>query len=69
MIRTADRPEGPWSSDELIIQGLPSKIGANNGLLAHPEFARENGRIQYMTYAHPTGAWKGEIRLVEVTFR
>ena len=69
MIHTADRPEGPWLSDELIIKGLPARFGANRGLLAHPEFARDNGRIQYMTYASPTGVWKSEIRLLEVTFR
>jgi serine/threonine protein kinase len=67
-IQMADRPEGPWSSYRRIYQGLPTK-GRNIGLLAHPEFAREDGRIQYVTYSHPTGWFRGEIRLVELTFK
>ncbi|UCG50418.1 MAG: DUF4185 domain-containing protein, partial [Candidatus Latescibacterota bacterium] len=68
-VRTADRPEGPWSPPRQILEGLPTEKWANHGLVAHPEFARDGGRIEYMTYNHPTGPWKREIRLVEVTFK
>jgi hypothetical protein len=37
--------------------------------LAHPEFAREGGRIQYATYAHPKGPFAREIQFVEMTLR
>ena len=68
-IRTADRPEGPWSSPRQIFAGLPTKEWPNHGLVAHPEFSRDGGRIEYMTYNHPTGPFQREVRLVEVTFR
>jgi hypothetical protein len=68
-LRTADRPEGPWSKSRQIVEGLPPTTGGNHGLVAHPEFSRDGGRIVYMTYNHPTGGWQSEIRLVEVTFR
>ena len=68
-IQTADRPEGPWSSSRVILEGEYTEEGRNLGLLAHPEFAREGGRIQYATYAYPLGLWAREIRLVEITFK
>ena len=69
--RTSDRPEGPWSDAREFHQGvapLDSSQWDYSGL-AHPEFARENGRIEYVTYFRPTEFLKGEIRLVEVTFK
>ncbi|MCX5866768.1 MAG: DUF4185 domain-containing protein [Proteobacteria bacterium] len=70
-LRTADRPEGPWSDAREFHQGvapLDSEQWDYFGL-AHPEFARENGRVEYVSYFRPTEFLKGEIRLVEVTFK
>jgi non-specific serine/threonine protein kinase/serine/threonine-protein kinase len=69
VIRTADRPEGPWLSDEVILEGLPPRLSGNNGMMAHTEFARDGGRIQYMTYSHPTGIMRRDVRLLEVVLR
>ena len=68
-IRTADRPEGPWSPRRQIYAGQPTEKFVNGGLIAHPEFSRDGGRIEYMTYRHPMDLFRNEIRLVEVTFR
>jgi hypothetical protein len=68
-IRTAKRPEGPWSAARVVLTGVAPKKGSwNYGGLAHAEQAREEGRIEYITYYRETGFLKGEIRLVEVTF-
>jgi serine/threonine protein kinase len=73
--RAADRPEGPWSDPRFYIVAVPPPSvvtwnGAINSALAHPEFARENGRIEYITYHRATGPfWVGETRLIEITFR
>jgi len=72
-LRTADRPEGPWSEARLYIVGESPPRGEMNRVqcaLAHPEFAREGGRIEYITYRRQTGSLLvGETRLVEITFR
>jgi hypothetical protein len=69
-IETADRPEGPWSNRRDIYKGLtPYGDGRNFGAIAHPEFARENGRKQYITYGHPSGFLHDDIRLFEITFK
>jgi len=68
-IQTADRLEGPWSSHRKIYGGLSSEKGTNHGSLAHVEFAREGGRIQYVSYFHQTGWFQGEVRLIEMTLK
>jgi len=70
-LRTADRPEGPWSEPRLYVVGLapPPHRYHNAAALAHPEFARDGGRVEYITYFRDTGPfWTGETRLVEITF-
>ena len=67
--QTADRPEGPWSPSRRILKGVPTDHGGNQGLIAHPEFSRAGGRIEYITYSRPTATFKSEIRLVEITFK
>lgn len=45
-VRTADRPEGPWS-EEIIIEGIPPTVGfpwISSGV-GHAELAREGGRV------------------------
>jgi len=75
-LRTANRPEGPWSEVRLHIASLPSPPNLFewekyvDSALGHPEFAREDGRIEYVTYHRETASfWIGETRLVEITFR
>jgi serine/threonine protein kinase len=72
-LRTAERPQGPWSDERVYVVGVAPPPGKhwqhNETALGHPEFAREGGRIEYVTYHRPTGAfWTGETRLVEITF-
>jgi len=70
-IRTSDVPEGPWSPSKAVVEGLPPGVDKkwDYSGLAHPEFARDNGRMEYFTYYRETGLTKGETRLVEVVFR
>jgi hypothetical protein len=66
-INVADRPEGPWS--EVLIEvetEYDAWIGAG---LGHPEFAKDNGRVEYLTYKAGTGLSSNEIRLIEITFQ
>jgi hypothetical protein len=70
-IRTAERPEGPWSDSQVVVECVAptnGKIWSYSGL-AHPEFARDNGRVEYLTYYRETGSFTGEMRLVEVSFK
>jgi hypothetical protein len=68
-IRLADHPEGPWSESEMIeidtLHSGPGWIWTTRGL-GHPEFARDGGRTEYVTYRRTMGA--REIRLMEVRF-
>ena len=70
-IRTADHPEGPWSSARLIYRRwFPTgKPMSSNGVVVHPEYARENGRIQYLTFSRSKGPFNQELRLLEVTLK
>lgn len=73
-LRTAERPQGPWSEPRLYVVGVPWTAGLdpqpNQPALGHPEFSREGGRIEYITYQRTTGPfWTNETRLVEITFR
>jgi len=69
-VRTADRPEGPWS-EEIIIEGVPPAVGypwIASGV-GHPELAREGGRVELLTYARHLLATGSEMRAVEIEFR
>jgi serine/threonine protein kinase len=73
-LRAANRPEGPWSEPWIYIVGEPPEQNASSdqlqSALGHPEFARDGGRIEYITYHRATpGFFTGETRLVEITFR
>jgi RNA polymerase sigma factor (sigma-70 family) len=70
-IRTADQPEGTWSDSQVVVDCVVpsnSELWSYSGM-AHPEFARDNGRVEYLTYYRETGSFTGEIRLVELLFR
>lgn len=68
-INVADNPWGPWSTPTVMFTGEPPDDTDmwNYSGLAHPEFAQDNGRIEYVTYYRP-GDWTGEMRLVKVVF-
>jgi hypothetical protein len=66
-LRTAPRPEGPWSDPLRVFEAIPGANGANAySALAHEELSREGGRVQFITYYRNTGDWSGEIRVVEL---
>jgi len=67
-LRTADHPEGPWSEPLLLGQGEKACTNWDFGLIAHPEFARENGRVQILSYTRPAGFLTQEVRLLELQF-
>jgi Domain of unknown function (DUF4185) len=68
MLRTAPRPEGPWSEPvEILSVDAPENIyGWVYDFLAHPEFSEDNGRIMYITYTKKTDQMHSELRLVAV---
>jgi Domain of unknown function (DUF4185) len=69
-VRFAPRPEGPWSGAELFGEGAPPGDGNwDYGLAAHHEFAREGGRVEYVSYFQPGRFLDGVVHLVEVTYQ
>jgi len=70
-IRTAVKPEGPWSSPMVAVDCLAptTKQAWSYCGMAHTAFAQEKGRIEYFTYCREIDILKGEVRLVQVTFK
>jgi hypothetical protein len=68
MLRTALHPEGPWSAPLEAFTCLEPTEGSEwiYDALPHPELAREDGRVQYLTYSRTTGFLQSELRLVEL---
>ena len=68
MIRTAERPEGPWSRASMLFQCSDSQsfMGWIYDALAHPELSDDKGRTLYVTYSRHTGLFRTEFRLVAV---
>ncbi len=69
-VRTAERPEGPWSDPLDTVECVPP-VTTNQWCysgLSHDEFSREGGRVMYFSYYRETGFFQGEVRLVEVSF-
>ncbi len=68
MLRTAPRPEGPWSAplEALICLEPTEGSGWIYDALPHPELEREGGRVHYLTYSRTTGFLQSELRLVEL---
>jgi MYXO-CTERM domain-containing protein len=51
VVRTAPRPEGPWSGAEEIHRPFVAVPGTTvRNAVLHPELAREGGAIDYLTY-------------------
>jgi hypothetical protein len=69
--RTADHIWGPWSDQTKLFTGLPNNYDttADYAAMAHPEFAEQNGNVQYIAYVHITGFLANDIRLVRVTLQ
>ncbi len=67
-LRTADAPQGPWTEPYEFGEGSRGTDGWNYALMAHPEFSRENGRIEILSYTNPSGFLAQKTRLVEVHF-
>lgn len=66
-LRTAPRPEGPWSAELLAAGTMKSGDGsANYSGLSHAELARDGGRLEYVTYFRSIAPFSGEVRMVEV---
>ena len=66
VLRTAERPEGPWSREERLFLALEAPSGdAPYSGMAHPE--QSDGPREFISYHRGTGDWQGELRLVEVT--
>lgn len=70
MMRTAPRPEGPWSAAAVAFEGAPAADGANDyAAKEQPHLATDGGRSVYVTYHQPLGFVSGKVHLVEVRFR
>ncbi|TDD99922.1 DUF4185 domain-containing protein [Jiangella asiatica] len=72
LYRVADRPEGPWSQAGVLGTAVPS-AGEGFGSVsyagfAHPEYAEDNGLVQYITYAHTTGFFRSDLGIHKVRF-
>jgi hypothetical protein len=65
VMRTAVEPQGPWS-DELPVHDVGAPIYAT---IQHPELVLEAGRKFFFSYYRPDDAFRGELRLVEVSLR
>ena len=66
-LRTAEHPEGPWSGDTDFGEGSSPPAGFDYGLVAHPELARQGGRVEYLSYSQPGSFLNGAIHLLEIT--
>jgi len=66
--RTAHHPQGPWSLPHTFGKGLPASKNWDYALIAHPEFSRENGRIEVLSYTRPVGFLRQDIQLIELRF-
>jgi len=67
--RVSWTPWGPWSDQTFLFTGRQGwNDNADYAALAHPEFAQESGRIQYVTYAHTYGFLRQNLPIVRVVF-
>lgn len=67
--RVAPEPWGPWSAPADVTATAPPAAGSvDYAGMAHPEFAQDDGSVQYVAYYHPLGTFSGEDRWVQVTF-
>jgi hypothetical protein len=68
MLRTARKPEGPWSSP-LAVFTAEAPVDSHGWVydaLAHPEYSQDDGRIVYITYTRTTAPYHTEMKLVAI---
>jgi hypothetical protein len=51
--QTAANPWGPWSAPRKMFTGLPTTTLWDYAMFAHPEYSRNGGLTQYITYYRP----------------
>ena len=66
MIRTAPRPEGPWSAEMNAFDAKTPASGNVYDAHAHPEYDSNSGQTIYISYSRSTGTFASEVRLVAV---
>ena len=67
--RAGRTPWGPWSEQSLLFTARPGWNGEiSYAGEAHYELAQGDGKVQYVTYAHPTGFLQWDMPLVKVVF-
>ncbi len=67
LMQTAEQPQGEWSDPVAAFSGRQPVDGIDYAGRQHPELASTDGRIVVISYYHPLGGFRGELRLVEVT--
>lgn len=68
VVRTAPQPEGPWSDELPVFRAVEPTVEPRwvYDALAHPEYAEDGGRVQYVTYSRAVGPADLEFRLVRI---
>ncbi len=64
VLRTAPRPEGPWSAPVLVFD---THAAGDFGAVEHPAFSKNCGQVLLISYSHPTGDFQGSVQLLEAT--
>jgi len=67
-LRTAPLPQGPWSEPLSIGKTERASENWTYALIAHPEFSRDDGRIEILSYTRPAAFLRQETRLIELRF-
>ena len=66
-LRTAPRPEGPWSAPQRVFTGLPAGDGRNDYNFAlRAAMSSDDGCTLAITYDHPTSPTQVETRRVDL---
>jgi hypothetical protein len=65
-MRTAPRPEGPWSDASKLFTAIPATSGNDYAGKEHPELSDDGGATIVVTTARSTGNFQGEVRLAEI---
>jgi len=68
MLRTAPRPEGPWSKPVKVFKAMASisTTGWVNDVLVHPKYTANDGQTIYITYSRQIATFQSVVRLVAV---
>jgi hypothetical protein len=67
--RVALRPEGPWSAETFLLQGLNGwQNNVDYAGRAHPEFSPDGGQTIPVAYAHTTGFLQQDLPLTLAVF-